>query len=103
MNIFKEVVGVIGSIMVVYLGVRIAATIGDFCQHLYQTLAAKGPKGRIIPQLSFWSDVEKIVKACQDSGEFPLEHAATIDWTKSSPEDLNRLSKIKSPVKTIER
>ena len=100
MNMLKEVVGVIGSIIVVYSCSRIAATIFDFCQH---TLAAKGPKGRIIPQLSFWSELEKLVKACQDSGDFPLEDPITIDWTKGSPGDLKRLSKIKNPAKAIER
>ncbi len=101
MNILKEVVGVIGSIIFVYFGARIAATIGDFYQ---RALAAKGrPKERIIPQLSFWPELEKLVKGCQDRGDFPLEDPLKIEWTKASPEDLKRLSKIKNPVKAIER
>ncbi len=103
MNTLKGVVGVIGSIIVVYFGVRITATIIDACQHLYLTLAAKGPKGRIIPQLSFWSELEQFVKTYRDSGEFPFEDAPTIDWTKASPEDLKQLSTIKNPAKVIER
>jgi hypothetical protein len=93
MNILKEVVGVIGSIIVVYFGARIAATIGDFYQHF---------RTRRITQLSLWSDIEKLVKSCQD-GEFPKEYAATIDLGKASTEDLNRLSKIKNPLKALER
>jgi len=96
MNILKEVVGVIGSTIVVYFGARIAATIGDFYQH-------KGPKGRIISQLSFWPEAEKLVKGYRDSGKFPSEGAPTIDLTKASPEDLGVLSKIKNPVEAIER
>jgi hypothetical protein len=58
MNILKEVVGVIGSIILVYYGARFTATVIDFCQHRYRTLLAKGSEGRIIPQLSFWSELE---------------------------------------------
>ena len=96
MNILKETVGVIGSTIVVYFGARIAATIGDFYQH-------KGPKGRIISQLSFWPEAEKLVKGYRDSGKFPSEGAPTIDLTKASPEDLGVLSKIKNPAKVVER
>ncbi len=101
MNILKEVVGVVGSVILVYFGARIAATIIEFCQH---ALAAKGrPKERIIPQLSFWPELEKLVKACQDGGDFPLEDPLKIEWTKASPEDLKQLSTIKNPAKAIER
>jgi len=95
MNILKEVVGVIGSTIVVYFGARIAATIIDFYHHF-------GP-GRIIPRLSFWPEVEKLVKGYRDSGKFPSEGAPTIDLTKASPEDLGVLSKIKNPAKVVER
>jgi len=103
MSILKEVVGVIGSIILVYFGVRVAFTIIDFGRHVYRALAVKGHKGRIIPQLSFWAELEKAVKNCGDSAELPFEGALTIDVAKVSPEDLNLLSKIKNPVAAIAR
>lgn len=93
-------VGVLGSIILVFFVVRIAFTVFDACQHL---LAAKGRTGRIISRHSIWSGLNKFVKACQDSGEFPSEHALTIDLTKGSPEDAALLSKIKNPVDAVER
>ena len=100
MNMLKEVVSIIVSIILVYFGVRIAATVIDFCRHL---LTAKGREGRIISRHSIWPGLQKIVKACQDSGEFPSGHALTIDLTKGSPEDAALLSKIKNPVDAVER
>jgi len=94
MSILKDIVGVIGSIILVYLCFRIAATVVDFFQHRY---------GTRITQLSFWPDVEKVIHTYRDNGECPLEGALTIDWTKASPEDVNRLSTIKSHVEAIER
>jgi hypothetical protein len=88
MNILKEVVGVIGCIVLVYYGARITATVIDFCQHRYRILAANVPEERIIAQLEFWSDLENFVKACRDSGEFPLEDALTIDVSKGSMKTL---------------
>jgi hypothetical protein len=100
MHILKEVVGVIGSIILVYFSARIAATIADFCRHLYRT---KGPEGRTISRHSMWPDLEKIVKACQDNGGYPWEQPVKIDLAKSSPEDTNLLSKINNPVDAVER
>ena len=93
-------VGVLGSIILVFFVVRIAFTVFHACQHL---LAAKGRTGRIISRHSIWSGLNKFVKACQDSGEFPSEHALTIDLTKGSPEDAALLSKITNPVDAVER
>ena len=92
--------GLVGAVAVVWLGVRLLSTVFDACQHLQ---AAKGRTGRIISQHSIWSGLNKFVKACQDSGEFPSEHALTIDLTKGSPEDAALLSKITNPVDAVER
>src|SRR6266404_2451754 len=93
-------VGVLGSIILVYFVVRIAATAFDFGRHL---LAAKGREGRTISRHSMWPGLQKIVKACQDNGGYPWEQPVTIDLTKGSPEDATLLSKIKNPVDAVER
>ena len=94
MNVLKEIVGVIGSIGVLYWSVRILATAVDF----YRDLRTRG-----ITRLSFWSEFEKLVKACRDSGEFPLEDPLTIDLAKASPEDRSLLSKFKNPLQALEK
>ena len=92
--------GLVGAVAVVWLVVRLLFTVFDACQHLQ---AAKGRTGRIISQHSIWPGLQKIVKACQDNGGYPSEHALTIDLTKGSPEDAALLSKIKNPVDAVER
>jgi len=59
---------------------------------------------QIIEALSFWPDCLRIVQACQDAGEYPLEEVVTVDLDKASTADNEKLAGagIQNPAGAVE-
>jgi len=104
-NTFQNIFTIIGACVSVYFAIRVGATAVDAYKDWRSGWARwNSEKHRQnVSRLSLWSDALKVVKDCQDHGEYPYRDAVKIDLTEASPEDAQKLGRFKSPVDVMER
>ena len=104
MHTFQNMLTIIGACAFVYFAVRVGVTAVDFYKDWRTGWTRWNSEKhlRIISRLSFWPDVERMVKACQDSGEIPFDQPVALDLEKLPAKDHEKLVGIKDHAAAVE-